>query len=149
MVKRQPFNTEQGAYLDYLRRWKKEYDEEPTRVHFTDFVKAMRRLAEVSFYLIALKNDNKTRGGQYPKLVKERRELCALLLIEPDSEETQNTEEEEEEKEEVEDADDVPTTALLEEANSFEDRVKEAREGRQRADANLTKPDDDDGLVGV
>jgi len=81
LVKKHEFNTEQGAYLGYLHRWKVGHGEEPKRIHFDAFLPSLLRLSEVSFYLIALKNDGKTRGGQYPKLVREQADLTALLLI--------------------------------------------------------------------
>ena len=148
MVKKNPFTKEQGAYLYYIKRWKATGEGlepaccpahrgvEPTpRIRFADFGEPLRRLAEVAFYLIALKNEGKTRGGMYPKLTKEVRALRALLLIE-----------ETEEAKEVEDADDVSTPALLEEAVKIEGKLANEREERQRPDANLTKQDDD-GMV--
>ncbi len=154
MVKKNPFTKEQGAYLYYIQRWtatgegleppcqpwcKVHRGAEPTkRIRFADFCKPLRRLSEVEFYLIALKNEGKTRGGPYPKLVKEARELRTLLLIEPDKEE--------EAKEEVEDADDKSTPALVEEAVEIEGKLANERDERRRPDANLTKQDDD-GMV--
>ncbi len=153
MVKKNPFTKDQGAYLAYIQRWKATGEglpnaccsvhagEEPTpRIRFDDFGTPLRKLSEVEFYLIALKNDGKTRGGSYPKLVKEARDLRTLLLIEPDKEE--------EEEKEVEDADDTPTPALLEEAVEIEGKLVNEREARMHPDVNLAKQDDD-GTVTV
>ena len=155
MVKKNPFTKEQGAYLAYIQRWKATGEGlprpccfvhagvEPTkRIRFVDFCEPLRKLAEVEFYLIALKNEGKTRGGSYPKLVKEARNLRTLLLIEPDKEE------EEEEAQEVDDADDKSTPALVEEAVEIEGKLANEREARMHPDVNLTKQDDD-GTVTV
>lgn len=159
MVKKNPFTKEQGAYLAYIQRWKATGEGlpnaccsvhagvEPTkRIRFVDFCEPLRKLAEVEFYLIALKNDGKTRGGHYPNLVKEARDLRVLLLIEEDEKEEE--EEEEEAVQAVEDADDKSTPALLEEAVEVEGKLANEREERMYPDANLTKQDDD-GMVSV
>lgn len=94
MVGKNPFTREQGAYFDYIQRWlatgpelphpccPAHRGEEPTqRIHFPAFCDYLRKLGETEFYLVGLRGEGKTRGGHYPKLVKEQRELQALLLI--------------------------------------------------------------------
>ncbi len=161
MVAKNPFTKEQGAYLAYIQRWKATGEglphpccpahrgEEPTtRIRFKDFGDPLRKLAEVEFYLIALKNDGKTRGGSYPKLVKEARGLRALLLIE--EEKAEEKEKEEEEGAKADDADTTSTATLAEQAASFEETVKKGREIRERLDEQRTqKKPDDDGTVTV
>lgn len=137
MVAKNPFTKEQGAYLAYIQRWKATGEglqhpccpvhagvEPTTRIRFEDFGDPLRRLSEVEFYLIALKNEGKTRGGVYPKLVKEARDLRTMLLIEEDKEEEEKKEEAEEK---VEDADDKSTAELVEGANMFENQIKQAK----------------------
>lgn len=100
MVKKNPFTKEQGAYLDYIQRWKATGEGlpipcclvhkgvEPTpRIRFPVFCDHLRRLGETELYIVGLRNEGKTRGGQYPKLVKEQRDLQALLLIKKGAEE--------------------------------------------------------------
>ncbi len=109
MVGKSPFTKEQGAYFYYIQRWKATGEGlpvpcctahkgvEPTsRIRFVDFGEPLRKLAEVEFYLIALKNEGKTRGGSYPKLVKEQRDLRALLLIESGEKKEKGVKEEKE-----------------------------------------------------
>ena len=94
MVGKNPFTKEQGAYLDYIQRWKATGEGlpvpcclahkgvEPTqRIRFPIFCDYLRKLGETEFYIVGLRNEGKTRGGHYPKLIKEQRELQALLLI--------------------------------------------------------------------
>lgn len=154
MVAKNPFTKEQGAYLAYIQRWKATGEGlphsccsvhrgvEPTpRIRFVDFDAPLRRLSEVEFYLIALRREGKTRGGVYPKLVKEARDLRVLLLIEEGKEE-----EKEEEEEEVEDADDKTTSELVTGATMFEEEVRKAK---QRARDRHTAEKQDDDLMGV
>ena len=155
MVKKNPFTKEQAAYLAYIQRWKATGEglepaccpahrgvEPAPRIRFEDFGEPLRRLAEVEFYLIALKNEGKTRGGMYPKLTKEARELRALLLIE-------EGQQKEEEKKEVEDADDKSTPALLEEAAEIEGKLANEREARRQPDITKSKKEGGDGTVTV
>lgn len=161
MVAKNPFTKEQGAYLAYIQRWKATGEglphpccpvhagvEPTTRIRFEDFGDPLRRLSEVEFYLIALKNEGKTRGGTYPKLVKEARGLRTMLLIEEDKEEEEEKAEEEEEK--ADDADTTDTATLAEQAASFEATAKKGRKIREQLDERRTqKKPDDDGTVTI
>ena len=104
MVKKNPFTKEQAAYMDYIKRWKATGEGteppcaswctvhkgvEPTvRVRFPAFREHLRKLVETEFYITGLRGEGKTRGGTYPKLVREQRSLQALLLIKMGQEET-------------------------------------------------------------
>ena len=80
VIKKQPFNQQQASYYDYLRRYKASELLEG-RVHFDDFLRFEMRLLENEFFLAGLVQQGKTRGGAYPGLVKQQRDLRASLLI--------------------------------------------------------------------
>ncbi len=112
MVKKNPFTKEQGAYFDYIQRWKATGEGtetscapwcrvhkgvEPTaRIRFDVFCNKLRKLSETEFYIVGLRNEGKTRGGHYPKLVREQRGIQALLLIERDKKKKKGAEEKKE-----------------------------------------------------
>ncbi len=81
VIKKNPFNQQQASYFSYLRRYK---DSEATegRVRFDDFLRHEHRLVENEFFMAGLRAEGKTRGGAMPSLIKQQRDLRALLLIE-------------------------------------------------------------------
>ncbi len=81
VIKKRPFNQQQASYYDYLRRYKASGLLEG-RVRFDDFLRFERRLVENEFFLAGLIQQGKTRGGAYPGLIKQQRDLRASLLIE-------------------------------------------------------------------
>ncbi len=52
------------------------------RVRFDDFLRHEHRLVENEFFMAGLRAEGKTRGGAMPSLIKQQRDLRALLLIE-------------------------------------------------------------------
>ncbi len=95
VIKKQPFNQKQASYHEYLRRWKATGEglenscckahrgvETAPFVHFVDFLRHESRLMENEFFMAGLKAEGKTRGGAMPSLIKQQRDLRALLLIE-------------------------------------------------------------------
>ena len=81
VIKKNPFNQQQASYFSYLRRYKDSGVLEG-RVRFDDFLRHEHRLVENEFFIAGLMAEGKTRGGALPGLIKQQRDLRALLLIE-------------------------------------------------------------------
>lgn len=81
VIKKNPFNQQQASYFAYLRRYK-DSEAMEGRVRFDDFLRHEHRLIENEFFMAGLKAEGKTRGGALPKLIKQQKDLRALLLIE-------------------------------------------------------------------
>lgn len=136
VVKKNPFNQQQASYHEYLRRWKATGEglenscckahrgvETAPFVHFEDFLRHEYRLMENELFISGLKAKGKTRGGALPGLIKQQKDLRALLLIE------------EEES--------TPTPA-----EKFVERVKRAKAEMQGPTGARVR-DDDDNMVAV
>ncbi|KKM02548.1 hypothetical protein LCGC14_1783290 [marine sediment metagenome] len=81
VIKKNPFNQQQASYFSYLRRYK-DSEAMEGRVRFDDFLRHEHRLVENEFFIAGLRAEGKTRGGAMPSLIKQQRDLRALLLIE-------------------------------------------------------------------
>ncbi|KKK75676.1 hypothetical protein LCGC14_2871330 [marine sediment metagenome] len=85
VVKKNPFNQQQASYFAYLRRYK-DSEAMEGRVRFDDFLRHEHRLVENEFFIAGLRAEGKTRGGAMPSLIKQQRDLRAMLLIEEEEE---------------------------------------------------------------
>ena len=81
VIKKHPFNQPQASYFSYLRRYK-DSEALEGRVRFDDFLRHEHRLVENEFFIAGLRAEGKTRGGAMPSLIKQQKDLRALLLIE-------------------------------------------------------------------
>lgn len=81
VVREHPFNQQQASYYAYLRRYKVSGNMEG-RVRFDDFLRHEQALVENEFFMAGLREQGKARGGAMPSLIKQQRDLRALLLIE-------------------------------------------------------------------
>ena len=100
VVRKQLLNQQQASYHEYLRRWKATGEGLPNScckahrgvecapfVHFDDFLRHEHRLVENEFFMAGLRQQGKARGGAMPRLVKQQRDLRAMLLIEENDKE--------------------------------------------------------------
>ena len=98
VVRKQLLNQQQASYHEYLRRWKATGEglphscckahrgvERAPFVHFDDFLRHEHRLIENEFFMAGLRQQGKTRGGAMPSLIKQQRDLRAILLIEEEA----------------------------------------------------------------
>ena len=134
VIKKHPFNQKQASYHEYLRRWKATGEgledscckahrgvETAPFIHFEDFLRHENRLMENEFFMDGLRAEGKTRGGALPGLVKQQRDLRALLLIEEEA-----------------------STS----AEKFSEHVKRAKAEKQ-GPTGVRVTDDDDGMVAI
>ena len=132
VVRKHPFDQQQASYYAYLRRWKATGEglenaccvahrgvESTPFVHFVDFLRHSQRLMENELFMDGLRKQGTQRGGAMPRLIKQQRDLRALLLIE------------EEEK--------TP-------AETFAERIDRLKQGPTGAKSDEK---DDDGMVTV